>query len=109
MASTSWIMGAFSLASKISLRGWNHSRRLFRFRPRRNVRASGENPGNILRLKEMLARLAAVLNEIPELKFTENVPLSSVTRFAIGGPARILADASSEAALIATLDAVREA
>ena len=31
-----------------------------------------------------------------------------MTRFAIGGPARILADASSEAALIAALDAVRD-
>jgi len=50
----------------------------------------------------MLARLAA----ISDLQFTENVPLSRLTRFAIGGPARILADASSEAALIATLDAV---
>jgi len=54
----------------------------------------------------MLSRLAGVLNAIPGLKFTENVPLSSVTRFAIGGPARILTDASSEAALIAALDAV---
>ena len=32
-----------------------------------------------------------------------------MTRFAIGGPARILADASSEAALIATLDLIRDA
>jgi UDP-N-acetylmuramate dehydrogenase len=32
-----------------------------------------------------------------------------LTRFAIGGPARILADASSEAALSATIDAVRSA
>ncbi len=55
----------------------------------------------------MLSRLAAIFNAIPELKFTENVPLSSVTRFAIGGPARILANASSEAALMAALDAVR--
>ena len=52
----------------------------------------------------MLARLAA----IPELQCSENIPLSRVTRFAIGGPARILADASSEAALIAALDVVRE-
>lgn len=51
----------------------------------------------------MLSGLAA----IPGLEFTENVPLSSVTRFAIGGPARILADASSETALIAALDAVK--
>ena len=50
----------------------------------------------------MLARLAS----IPGLQCTENVPLSTLTRFAIGGPAGILADASSEAALIAALEAV---
>ncbi len=57
----------------------------------------------------MLARLAAVLNEIPELECSENVPLSRMTRFAIGGPARILADASSEAALITALEVIRGA
>src|ERR1700687_3904442 len=106
MASTSWLMGAFSLVSKISLRGWNHSRRLFRFKPRRNVKASGENPGNILPSEEMLSRFAAVLNAIPGLEFTENVPLNSVTRFALGGPARLLAGSSWEAVLVAALDAV---
>ncbi len=55
---------------------------------------------------EILRRLAAVLNQIPDLKCSENIPLSRLTRFAIGGPARILADASSEAALIAALEAV---
>jgi UDP-N-acetylmuramate dehydrogenase len=50
----------------------------------------------------MLARLAA----IDGLHCIEDVPLSRVTRFAIGGPARILADATSEAALIAALDVV---
>src|ERR1051325_4365359 len=45
----------------------------------------------------MLQRLAA----IPDLKCTENVLLNSLTRFGIGGPARILADASTEDALIA--------
>ena len=49
-----------------------------------------------------LARLAA----IPGLQCIENVPLSQLTRFAIGGPARIVADASSEAALITALDAI---
>ncbi len=53
----------------------------------------------------MLSRLAA----IPGIQCTENAPLSRLTRFAIGGPARILADASSEAALIAALEAIREA
>ncbi len=51
----------------------------------------------------MLANISA----IPGTQFTENIPLSSMTRFATGGPARILADASSEAALIAVFDAVR--
>jgi len=51
----------------------------------------------------MLARLGS----IPELQCSENIPLSRLTRFAIGGPARILADASSEAALIGALDVVR--
>jgi UDP-N-acetylmuramate dehydrogenase len=46
---------------------------------------------------------------IPGVQFTENIPLSSITRFAIGGPAQVLADASSEAALIAVFDAVRGA
>jgi UDP-N-acetylmuramate dehydrogenase len=56
----------------------------------------------------MFEHRTAVLNEIPGLQFTENVPLSQVTRFAIGGPARILADASSEAALTAAVNAVRD-
>jgi UDP-N-acetylmuramate dehydrogenase len=47
-----------------------------------------------------MARLAA----ISDLQFTENVPLSRLTRFAIGGPAGILADASSEAALTAAVE-----
>jgi UDP-N-acetylmuramate dehydrogenase len=51
----------------------------------------------------MLANISA----IPGIQFTENIPLSSITRFAIGGPAQVLADASSEAALIAAFDAVR--
>ena len=50
----------------------------------------------------MLARLAAISG----LQCSENIPLSSLTRFAIGGPARILADASSEAALSETLNVV---
>ena len=50
-----------------------------------------------------MQRLAA----IPDLKCTENVPLHSLTRFAIGGPALILADASTEAALIGALESVR--
>jgi len=41
------------------------------------------------------------LASISGVECTENVPLSTLTRFAIGGPARILADASTEDALIA--------
>ncbi len=51
----------------------------------------------------MLERLAA----IPNLQVSQNVPLASHTRFAIGGPARILADASTEAALAAAIEAIR--
>jgi UDP-N-acetylmuramate dehydrogenase len=53
----------------------------------------------------MLSRLRA----IPDLDLQENAPLSRHTRFAIGGPARILADAATEAALAEALAAVREA
>jgi UDP-N-acetylmuramate dehydrogenase len=53
----------------------------------------------------MLERLAA----IPNLQVSQNVPLARHTRFAIGGPARILADASTEAALAAAIDTIRTA
>jgi len=42
-----------------------------------------------------------LLASISGVECTENVPLSTLTRFGIGGPARILADASTEHALIA--------
>jgi len=42
-----------------------------------------------------------LLASIPGVECTENVPLSTLTRFAIGGPALILADASTEDALVA--------
>src|SRR6266446_325000 len=48
------------------------------------------------------------LREIPNLHISENVPLAQCTRFGIGGPARILADASTEAALSQALHAIRE-
>jgi len=51
----------------------------------------------------MLARLAA----IPELVCRENALLSNYTRFGLGGPARMLADAPTEAALRAAVDALR--
>ena len=42
------------------------------------------------------------------LSVLENVPLARYTRFEIGGPARILADAASEAALTEVLSAIEE-
>jgi UDP-N-acetylmuramate dehydrogenase len=52
----------------------------------------------------MLSRLAA----IPGLAVLENAPLARYTRFAVGGPARILADASTELALAAAVRILRE-
>lgn len=51
---------------------------------------------------------AVALSAIPGLEVRENVPLSTLTRFAIGGPARWLVDVSTEAALMAALEAIRE-
>jgi UDP-N-acetylmuramate dehydrogenase len=48
------------------------------------------------------------LSAIPGLKLRENVPLSKLTRFGIGGAARWLADAPTETALIRALDAIRQ-
>lgn len=44
----------------------------------------------------------------PGLSVLENVPLARYTRFEVGGPARILADAQTEAALIEVLRAIEE-
>ena len=42
------------------------------------------------------------------LTIQENAPLSRYTRFAVGGPARVLVDASTESALIEALREIRE-
>lgn len=52
----------------------------------------------------MLFRLLA----IPNLNFYVGASLASHTRFEIGGPARLLADASTETALIETMAAIRQ-
>ncbi len=52
----------------------------------------------------MRSRLGAV----PGLEIIESAPLRDYTRFGIGGPARWLADASSEPALARTIQALRE-
>jgi UDP-N-acetylmuramate dehydrogenase len=46
---------------------------------------------------------------IPNLQITQNVSLRELTRFAIGGPARLLMDASTEEALAAAIEVVRQA
>ena len=52
----------------------------------------------------MVPRLAA----IPGLALFENAPLDRYTRFGVGGPARILADASTESALAAAIGIIQE-
>ncbi len=52
----------------------------------------------------MLSRLRA----IPGVTVSEQVPLSECTRFAIGGPARVLIDVPAESALAAVLGELRE-
>src|SRR5436190_16507125 len=42
------------------------------------------------------------------LSVLENVPLARYTRFEVGGPARILADAANETALTEALSAIEE-
>jgi UDP-N-acetylmuramate dehydrogenase len=52
----------------------------------------------------MRSRLAAIRG----LTIVEHAPLRDYTRFGIGGPARILADAESEEALALAVEAIRE-
>jgi UDP-N-acetylmuramate dehydrogenase len=47
-----------------------------------------------------------MLNGIPNLKVAFDIPLSEHTRFGVGGPARIFADASDETAFMAAIQAV---
>jgi UDP-N-acetylmuramate dehydrogenase len=51
---------------------------------------------------EALCRLSA----IPNLKVSENVPLSQLTRFELGGPAALLVDASTSDALIRAIEVI---
>jgi len=53
--------------------------------------------------------LLAHLRTLDGIKLREQAPLSEYTRFAIGGPADLLVDATTEAALIAALAAIRDA
>jgi UDP-N-acetylmuramate dehydrogenase len=55
----------------------------------------------------MPSRLAALLQS-ESLTILENAPLARYTRFEVGGPARILADAATETALAEAVRAIRE-
>jgi UDP-N-acetylmuramate dehydrogenase len=55
------------------------------------------------------SRQGGGLSGVPGLRILENVPLSRLTRFAIGGEARMLVDISNEEALAAAIAALREA
>lgn len=48
------------------------------------------------------------LAQVPELQVSENRPLAELTRFGIGGPARVFADTACEAAFLAALASVQE-
>jgi UDP-N-acetylmuramate dehydrogenase len=50
----------------------------------------------------------ATQERIPSLAISENVPLSEVTRFGIGGPARHFGETADEAALTSLLQSVQE-
>ena len=54
-------------------------------------------------------QLLAHLRSLEGLELQEHAPLSSYTRFGIGGPADLLVDALSESSMIAALVALREA
>ena len=56
----------------------------------------------------MLAALREEFAAIPGIHVSENVPLSGLTRFGIGGPARLLVDAGSEEALATAIAILRE-
>jgi UDP-N-acetylmuramate dehydrogenase len=57
---------------------------------------------------EVIAQLHEALAAIPDLRVILSVPLSGYTRFGVGGPADLLADAYSEDAFIAATRAVRQ-
>src|SRR5579883_2841702 len=57
----------------------------------------------------MVLPLAEEIAAVPGLCVSENVPLRSLTRFGIGGPARLLVDASSEQALAAAVAILHKA
>ena len=59
----------------------------------------------MVKCSEVADRLA----NLPGVRITSNAPLKQFTRFGIGGPALLLADASTESGFADALDAVRQA
>lgn len=57
---------------------------------------------------DVIAQLHQTLSAIPDLRVFRHVALSGYTRFGVGGPADLLADAHSEEAFIAAARAVRQ-
>jgi UDP-N-acetylmuramate dehydrogenase len=53
-------------------------------------------------------RALDLLRAIPHLKISENVPLSRLSRFELGGPAAVLADACTHEALIQAMRVIRD-
>src|SRR5260370_28848077 len=103
-AATSSCIGVLTYCSYRCLRGWNHSRRLLRFRLRKNCVISGGKPGkrvaticSLLTFDKMplddetIQRLA----DIPNLTVSPGALLSGHTRFAIGGPAQVYRETPS--------------
>src|ERR1039457_3679464 len=116
-APTSSRMGCFNFSSKIALRGWNHSRRLWRCKAAKNASPSAGNPGNadrtksrslIIRVMPTTEETQLRLAEIPNLTVSAHTPLASYTRFGIGGPADLFAETRHEQAFIAAVAAARE-
>jgi UDP-N-acetylmuramate dehydrogenase len=118
------------------LRGWNQSRRLLRFSPRKNWTISGGKPANpddtkllLLRNRKPVAYATKIasrrrallpfekmpvlqatlqrLAQIPNLTISEHVWLSRYTRFGIGGPADLYVETPFEPSFMMALNIVR--
>src|SRR5262245_60831230 len=116
-ASTKDIIGALTADSNNSLRGVNHSRRLFFFNWRKKASASSGKPekgiGKGLRVEwgvrmslnsHCIERVAGSLRREPDVRLEARAPLGTYTRFGIGGEAALLVDAKSEPALRVVLE-----
>src|SRR5689334_17527034 len=113
--STSWPMGPLTCSSNTGLRGRNHSRRLLRTSPRKNLKASSEKPGKpdamnppfIINVMPTAEEAHGRLAGIPNLTVLTDAPLSRYTRFGIGGPADLYAETENAEAFIAAWQEAR--